>query len=295
MGKKSTRLNYLVEYLLCRFLVTGINVLPRNWALVVGGTLGQLCHRALPRRRRLAKHNMQRAMPELTEQAVARGVKEMFRHLGLLMMDIVQMERFHSEKDLSRYFEFEHLERLERAHAAGKGVLILTGHLGNWEAGSCFLPRLGYPTAFIAKRIRNPHIDAYIRANREQGGAEMIDAKRGARRIFKALGEGKVVCVLLDQHHREGVKANFFGRPAKTTTMLVQLAMKSGAPVVPAFTLRTEEGRYRTSFGEPIAFEPTSDPGIIMGNTQQCNDIIEDAVREKPAQWFWLHNRWRYG
>ena len=138
-------------------------------------------------------------------------------------------------------------------------------------------------------------MNAFIKANREQGGSEMIDAKKGARRILKALAEEKIVCCLLDQHHRDGVMVDFFGRPAQTTSMLVQLAMKTGTPVVPAFTLRTEDNRYRTSFGEAITFAPGSGDELLKQHTQQCNDIIEAAVRNKPSQWFWLHNRWRKG
>jgi len=293
MATKKRRLSYLGEYLLCRLLAAGVILLPRSWALSAGEKLGQLCHGVLSKRRKLAEKNMHAAMPELSAQAVESKVKAMFGHLGILMMDIVRMKLFHAEKNLSRYFEFEHLERLKKAHEEGKGVLILTGHLGNWEAGSCFLPRLGFSTAFLAKKIKNPYIDGFIRANREQGGAEMIDAKRGARRILKALGENKVVCVLLDQHHRDGIKVDFFGQPAQTTTMLVQLAMKTGVPVLPAFTLRTDDNRYRTFFGEPVTFVPSSDPETIKRYTQKCNDILEAAVRREPSQWFWLHNRWK--
>lgn len=287
------RIRYTFEYLIYRQLSAAANILPRGMALAFGALLGRLCGRLFSKRRRLAERNMQLAMPELCPEVVRGEMTAMFQHLGMLAMDILRLKFFHAEPRLSRYFEFENLERLQKAHAEGKGVLILTGHLGNWEAGSCFLPRLGFPTAFIAKRMKNPQMDAFIRSAREQGGAEMIDAKRGARRILKALGEGKVVCVLLDQHNREGVIADFFGRPARTSSVMVQLAMKTGAPVVPAFTVRGADNRYTTSFGEALSFARSSDPESIRSSTQQCNDVIEAAVRRHPAQWFWLHNRWK--
>jgi KDO2-lipid IV(A) lauroyltransferase len=245
------------------------------------------------KRRKLAEKNMALAMPELSSGQVKTEIGEMYNHLGILAMDVLNLGHFHDEPDLSRYFDFENLENLKEAYKKGKGVLILTGHLGNWEAGSCFLPRLGFPTVFIAKRMKNPQMDSFIRATREQGGAEMIDAKRGARKILKALGEGKVVCVLMDQHNREGILVDFFGRPAQTTSMMVQLAMKTGAPVVPAFTFRTEDNRYSTVFGEVTTFASSADPDDIKEHTQRCNDMIEMAVRSKPSQWFWLHNRWK--
>ena len=288
------RIRYTLEYLLYRQLTFAATILPRRFALGFGALVGGFFGLVFAKRSKLSERNMQLAIPEMSPEQVSSEVKGMFRHLGLLAMDILSFKRFHDEPDLNRYFDFENLEHLQQAHAGGKGVLILTAHLGNWEGGSCFLPRLGFPTCFIAKKLKNPQMDAFIKANREQGGAEMIDAKLGARRILKSLNEGKVICVLLDQHHRDGVLVDFFGRPAYTTPVMVQLAMKTGAPVVPAFTLRTEDNRYTTSFGEPIQFAPSSSPETLKQYTQQCNDLIEAAVRKKPSQWFWLHNRWRH-
>lgn len=290
---KDRRLRFKIEYLAFRLISAIAAVLPRRLALGLGGILGRFCGRLFSSRRKLSTRNMQLAMPEMTPKQVASEIGAMFTHLGILAMDILRQKRFYDEPDLSRYFEFENLESLQQAHAEGKGVLLLTGHFGNWEAGSCFLPRLGFPTAFIAKQMKNPRMNAFIKATREQGGSEMIDARHGARRILKALREQKVVCVLLDQHHRDGIVVDFFGRPAQTSTMLVQLAMKTGASVVPAFTLRTDDDRYRTSFGQPIHFSSSSDDALLKERTQLCNDIIEDAVRSKPSQWFWLHDRWR--
>jgi len=289
----SRRIRFMFEYLLYRQLTLAAAILPRPVAMLFGGLVGRVCSVLAGSRRRLSEQNMQRALPELSRHQVKTEIRQMFRHLGILAMDVLAFRRFHEEPDLDRYFEFENLESLEQAHAHGKGVLVLTAHLGNWEAGSCFLPRLGYPTCFIAKKLKNPRMNAFIQANREQCGAEMIDAKKGARRILKALADGKVVCVLLDQHHREGVLTEFFNRPVLTSPMLVQLAMKSGAPILPAFTLRADDHRYHTCFADAFEVEPNSDPELIRRQTQLCNDYIEEAVRKKPSQWFWLHNRWR--
>ncbi|PLX81245.1 MAG: hypothetical protein C0615_00160 [Desulfuromonas sp.] len=291
--KKKRHFCYSIEYLVYRLLSTLVSFLPRRVSLIIGANLGRLCGVLFAKRRKLAEKNMALAMPKLSPEQVEIEISVMYEHLGILAMDVLNLKRFHDEPELSRYFDFENLKNLNDAYGLGKGVLILTGHLGNWEAGSCFLPKLGFPTAFIAKRMKNPRMDNFIKAIREQGGAEMIDAKRGARKILKALGKGKVVCVLMDQHNREGIAADFFDRPARTTTMMVKVAMKTGAPVIPAFTFRTEENRYTTSFGKPMVFAESANHEVVKECTQKCNDIIESAVRSKPSQWFWLHNRWK--
>lgn len=289
----SRRIRFAFEYLLYRAVTALTALLPRRLALGFGALLGRVAWRLLGRRRHLAEENMQRALTELGPVEVRRLVRRMFVHLGIVAMDLLMLKRFHAEADLSKFFDFENLEHLRAAHARGKGVLLVTAHLGFWEAGTFFLPKLGYPTAFIAKRMKNPRMDDFITATRQLSGGEVIDARRGARRILKALMEGKVVCVLPDQHNREGELVEFFERPARTTTMVAQLAMKTGAAVLPGFTLRTPENRYRSIFGEPMSFEASDDPQAVLRCTRRINAILEEAIRREPSQWFWLHKRWR--
>lgn len=290
---RKRRIRFIFEYLLYRILATVVALLPRKLALSFGAQLGRLCARLLGKRRRLAEQNMALAMPELTPLLVQSEVRKMFMHLGIISMELLMLKRFHAEPDLSRFFDFEGLEDLRAAQARGKGVLLLTGHLGFWEAGTFFLPKLGLPTAFIAKRMKNPRMDDFIMSTRELSGGEIIDAKRGARRIIKALSEGKVVCILPDQHNREGEPVEFFGHPAMTTTMVAQLAQKTGAAVVPGFTLRMPDNRYHTRFEPPLQLSGDKGRAGALEDTRQINRVIEEAIRREPSQWFWLHRRWR--
>jgi len=290
---RERRLRFSLEYLTYRFMAALVALLPRAVALAFGARLGALCWRLFARRRTLAEKNMARALSELSPEQVREQVRRMFVHLGIVAMELLMLQRFHAEPDLSKHFDFEGLEHLQQAHARGKGVLLLTGHLGFWEAGTFFLPKLGFPTAFIAKRMKNPRMDEFITTTRQSSGGEVIDARRGARRILKALSEGKVVCVLPDQHNREGELVEFFGRPARTTTMVAQLAMKTGAAVVPGFTLRTPANRYRTIFSPPLALPAGDTPQAVLSATREINRVLEEAIRQEPSQWFWLHRRWR--
>jgi len=290
---RNRRIRFVSELFIYRLLTLVISLLPRRTALALGAFLGRLAPFILIGRKRLAEANMRLALRELDNHQVRQEVRKMFIHLGIVGMELLMLKRFHAEPDLSRFFEFHHPEFLEQAYKRGRGVLLLTAHLGFWEAGTFFLPKLGYPTAFIAKKMKNPRMDSYLTQIREMSGGEIIDAKRGARRILKALNEGKVVCVLPDQDNRDGEPVDFFGRPARTTTMVAQLANKTGAAVVPGFTYRSPDNRYHNYFDEPLKLCGGNTPETILENTRMVNEVIERAIRREPSQWFWLHHRWR--
>lgn len=283
------------EYALFLALATLVRVLPRRPALALGSQLGWLSQFLLGKRRRRALENMQRAFPEMPAGEVKRNVRCMFRHLGISGVEMLLIDRFRSQEDLERYFQFEGLENLREAVELGKGVLILTGHLGFWEVGTFFLPKLGIPVDFVAKRMKNPYVDRYFWNLREAGGGRCIDAKHGARKILRSLNEGRAVAVLLDQHTspKTAVKVDFFGRPAYTTPIITQLAMKYGIPVVPSFSYRTPDHRYRVEFSPMVLLENDSSQEAVVRNTAYLTSFIEEAVRREITQWFWVHRRWR--
>jgi KDO2-lipid IV(A) lauroyltransferase len=130
---------------------------------------------------------------------------------------------------------------------------------------------------------------------REQQGCRVLDARHGARRILKSLAENRAVGLLIDQHttpHR-AVQVPFFGRPAWTTPIITQIAMKQGTPIVPSFSYRADDNRYDIYFEPMLLFEASDDPTAVAANTQRLTASIETAVRRDITQWFWVHRRWR--
>lgn len=283
------------EYLLFLALAFLVRSIPRRAALALGSGLGWSSQFLLGKRKRRALDNMQRAFPDMPRQEVQRNVKRMFRHLGISGVEMLLLDRFRTQADLERYFDFTGVENVREAFARGRGVLILTAHLGFWEVGTFFLPKLGFPTDFVAKRMKNPYVDRYFQRLREAGGGQCIDAKRGARRILRSLADNRGVAVLLDQHTspRTAVPVDFFGRPAYTTPIITQLAMKYGVPVLPSFCYRTPDNRYRVEFGPMVLFENDASEAAVVRNTAYLTSLIEQAVRQDISQWFWVHRRWR--
>jgi KDO2-lipid IV(A) lauroyltransferase len=284
-----------LEFLLLKGFAAVVRRLPRKSALNLGRCLGRLAMRVLPERAKLTRDNMTQAFPDLDANALTLLVRRNFEQVGASAMDMLRLDQFRSGgDDLRRYFDIEGEDNLREAVALGRGVLMLTAHLGFWEAGFFVLPELGYATDAVAKPMKNPLTDAYFSQLRTSFGANILNSKKGARRILNSLKQGKAVAILLDQHISPpgSVETKFFGRNAYTTTAITNLAMKYAIPVVPMFNLRGDDDRYRIWIDKPLLLEGEGEQAIVE-NTQRLTTLIENAVRCDASQWFWMHKRWR--
>lgn len=284
----------IFEYALFLTFIGLARTLPRRLSLTLGGFIGWAFQFLFPDKRRIAFDNIRQAFPEMTRTQVREAVTGTFRHLGISGMEMLTLDRFKSEQDLENFFEFNGLDNLRKAYEQDRGVILLTGHLGFWEIGTFFLPKLGFPADWVAKKMKNPLVDRYFRRMREAGGGKVLESKHGARRILKSLKKKRGVAVLLDQHtsRSTGVKVDFFGRPAYTTPVISHIAMKHQVPVVPIFAYRTPDFRYRIVIEPMILLEDGDDESVIR-NTALLTGKIEEAIRRDITQWFWVHRRWR--
>jgi len=284
-------MKHYAEYYALRIVAAFVRALPRHWALSFGRSVGRLTMKVLPSRYRMAKENLERALPELNEAEVEAVVYKNFEHLGVSGVEMLRLDMFKHD-DLQRYFDVDIVDSISEAMALNRGVILLTGHLGFWEVGHFLLSDLGIPVSVVAKPLKNPLSEKYFTAAREFFGTEIIDSHHGARQIVKTIKENRVVIVLLDQHISPpgSVPTQFFGRPAYTTTAITNLAMKYQVPIVPIFCLRQKDDRYRV-WTEP--FIMLDKERSVSENTQVLTTIIEKAARKDISQWFWVHKRWR--
>jgi len=284
-----------IEYLIFLPFVLFFRALPRMAALRFGESLGIAGQYLLPSRKKLVTDNLSQSFPEMSSTEIRVLCNKTFRHIGISIAEMMRIDMFNGKLDIEKYFTFKGLEYLEQARDMGRGVLLATAHVGFWEVGTFFMPELGFPTAFVAKKAKNPYINDYMIKMREHAGGQVIDAKNGARQIVKTLLDGNSVGVLIDHHIHpsEAVQVPFFGRPAWTTPIITQIAMKRDIPVVPVFIYRTKDFTYRAEFSEPIFLEGEMTDENIKANTALLTEVIEKAIRKEPSQWFWVHNRWK--
>lgn len=267
--------------------------LPYPAVCLVGRGIGYLYYRiaARPRRRGIA-HAMQGL--GLSRQEADKLIHRLFSHLGLMLAEFLYTPALTAEK-IASHITVEGLENLRRAVDRGRGVVLLTAHLGNWEWMGTALAHAGFPMTTIAKPQPNAQFTRILNEYRAMAGLEVFN--RGTSDMFKvvrALKNGKVLGFLADQDGgREGVFVDFLGKKASTPLGPAILANKYGASIVPAFTFRCPEGGHRVVIDPPFEFEHSGDVGQdLYRNTAKMAKIIEDRIRAHPEGWLWFQRRW---
>ena len=264
----------------------------RFWA----ARIGRLLFAVDRKHRRIALHNLQMAFGrEKTPEECVTIAKGVFENLVRMIFEIGWYQRSGAD-DFSKCFTLSGLDEFHSARAKGKGVLLLTAHFGNWELLpiAAFLGQI--PVRYVYRPLDTPFLERFFRESRSRFGARMIPTRRGAmRQIYKELRHGYPVAMLMDQNvdWYEGVFVNFFNHRACTNTGMALLALKSGAPVVPGFLIRTDKG-FHVVFGPELPCIRTGDlTKDVELNTEQYNRVIELYARRFPDQWFWVHQRWK--
>jgi Kdo2-lipid IVA lauroyltransferase/acyltransferase len=287
-------MNHRVEYALVVSFRAATRVAP--WAVVrtTGRLLGRLFYAVDRRRRAITIDNLAQAFPARSpreHRAIGRGV---FAHFGRLLFDILKFSTLSPERMLARV-EFEGEEHVRHAQAHGRGYLLFTGHFGFWELnGLVHALRLG-PIGVLARPLDNPRLNGLLERVRQATGNTVIYRRGAIRRVMRTLQGNGGVALLFDQHTHmsDAIPLTFFDRRAMTTPSLGVLAWRTGAPVIPVFSVPLERGRYRLIYEHPVAPPEDDSPEAIRAFMQRCTDVLEMYVRRHPELWLWMHRRWR--
>ncbi len=270
--------------------------MPRNLARSIGEVIGAVAYNALQRLRRVGLRNLELAFPELPVKERERLLRLEYRNLGWLLAEFCQMSSYTPEF-AGRFIRYEGLEHYLAARDRGKGVLVLTGHLGAWELSSFYHSLAGYPMGMVIRRLDNPLVDRMVNRIRCLHGNRVLHKDDFARGLLAAMRAGDTVGILMDTNMTppQGLFVPFFGVPACSASGLARVALKTGAAVVPGFLLWEEsEQQYVLRFYPELALASTGDAEADAAeNTARFTTFLEQSIRQYPSQWLWMHRRWK--
>jgi Kdo2-lipid IVA lauroyltransferase/acyltransferase len=286
------RLKHRLEFAAFRAGLAGGRLLSDRQAARVGERLGRAGY-ALGIKRRVVESNLRTAFPAADDDWIRRTAHASYAWLGRETMMMLRLSWMPPEELLART-EIVGEAPARAAYLQGRGVVIVAGHLGNWEIGAaCMAPR-GYAVAVIAKRAANPLFYEQILAARRRFGVEIIDFESATRTTLRALRHGRIVAFAADQHAgRAGLWLPYFGRLASTYRGPALMALRTGAPMYLAAAVRRPDGRYEVRL-EPVDTTPSGDlDADVLRVTTTWVGRLETIVREHPEQYLWHHRRWR--
>ena len=295
-GPGATAKNHL-EYAAVRLLLAVLGALPRHTARAVGSGIALALRPLLGRLNRFGHRNLQLAFPKATEEERNALLRQQYRNLGWLLAEFAQMRRYPADRVTREVMRYDGLNHYLEARSKGKGVLVLTGHLGAWELSSFVHSLLGFPMGMVIRRLDNPLVDALVNRIRCQHGNRILHKDDFARGLLRAMHAGETVGILMDTNMTppQGLFVPFFGELACTASGLARVARKTGAAVIPGFLLWSEdEQRYVLHFGPELELTHTDDAEADAAtNTALFAAVTERYVRQYPGQWLWLHRRWK--
>jgi KDO2-lipid IV(A) lauroyltransferase len=282
-----------------RLLSGALSRLPGPLAEAVAWCLGILAGSILRIRRGVVDDNLAHAFPHETPAWRARVARGSYRHLVREALATARLTRLGSGA-VARATDRRDYDLPRSLMEEGRGLVIFSGHLGNWEVGGAALPFQIGPTTAVGFRQRNPLFNRDVVESRKRHGLEIILRDEGPRPMLRALRAGRALALLGDQHAgHPGIWVEYFGRPASTARGPAVLAQRSGAPLVLGVTVRVPSRgsgpRYRTLFTRIAPPPPELDPEAAVHHvTQACQRVLEEHVREWPDQYFWHHKRWKW-
>lgn len=278
------------------------SLLPASLVRPTGNYIGKLGAFIISKRRRIAVENIRMALPAMMEHpdwnfsshTPEEIAHMMFRHLGISFVETCRLYHGRGKEILER-IEVRGWEHLEAAKARGKGVLLLTGHCGNWELAALSIPRhFSCTMSVVAKRQSNPYLNSMVEKIRLNYGNQIIYKNNAIRNMLTVFRKNGLVGLLVDQavFPTDGALIDFLGRKAWASKAPVLVARRSGTAVVPAFIHREADRHIIEIHPELVFSDDTSEQGIAA-DVKKYSCVIEKFIVRHPVDWYWVHRRWK--
>jgi len=241
--------------------------------------------------RKTVRRNLSIAFPDMDPADRDRLEIEQWDQTGRTFAELAVMDRLTPE---SGRIEIVGLERLHAIRDGGRPVVLISGHLANFEVMAAVIMAAGIPCLVTYRATNNPYVDALIRRSRERYGIKLFAPKGdGTRDLLQGMKRGDSIALLVDQKYSQGPEVEFFGRPVDAAPGAARLAARFGTVMQPLSVVRLPGVRFRVTAHEPIAIGDSGDRNAdILAGIQAANRFVEDRVREHPVDWFWVHKRW---
>ncbi len=285
---------YVLYYLtrVCAFL---IYLFPLKCSRPIGGLLGRISYYILPHYRNLTLANLRAALGRKKTRREIKGIGvKVFENIGKNGVELLNFPKI-NRGNIDRAVSVIGLEKLDRALESGRGAILVTGHIGNWELLALAIKLKGYKGAVIARRIYFDRYDKFLNALRGFHALDVIYRDDSPKKILRVLKDNGIIGILADQDvdSVDGVFVDFFGMPAYTPSSPVAMASASGARILPCCIIR-EGDAHKLFIDDPLELDDTGDrQSDLVSNTKKWSNRIESYIQRNPDQWVWMHKRWK--
>jgi len=295
LPKKKPTLAHRAEYYAMRATIGALRALPWNAAGKIGERLGALGYKPLGIRKHVVEKQIAAAFPELDDAAVTRLARESYQHLGRTFVESALLDTLGKPGLLDLVETVDGWENVDEVMSMGRGAVMVTGHIGNWELAGAYVAARGVPLDAIVRGMANPLFDAYVNEARAMSGMTVVHDSEAVKRTPRSLRAGRAVAFVADQGvlGLASTFVPFFGRPAKTPRGAAVFALRFEVPVIFVVALRQPNGRFRIVVERIEAARTSNMDRDVDAIVATYTEHLEKWVRVVPAQYFWQHRRWR--
>ncbi|MGE5730793.1 MAG: lysophospholipid acyltransferase family protein [Gemmatimonas sp.] len=284
------------EYAALRGAVAAMERLSFRRAGALGERIGRLGYWPLGIRRAVVERQLTAALPERSREDIERITRATYANLGRTSVETAILPAYSASEIVNLFEDVQGWNIVEERLARGRGLIVVTGHLGNWELGGAYLAARGSPIDAVARHMANPLFDRYLTSTRQRIGMSVVHDDEAVRRVPRSLRSGRAVAFLVDQG-AVGLASTwvpFFGRYAKTPRGPAVFALRLDAPIVFGAAVRRPSGRYQLTF-EPVDVSPTGDREADVDRIVADYTLtLERWIRRTPEQYLWHHRRWKH-
>lgn len=288
-------LAHRAEYYTMRATIGALRALSWDAACAIGERLGALGYKPLGIRKRVVERQIAAAFPDLDHAEVVTLARESYRHLGRTFIETALLDSLGKDGVLKLVESVQGWEIVDDVMARGKGAVLVTGHIGNWELAGAYVAARGVPLDAIVRGMANPLFDSYVNRARETTGMTVVHDSEAVKRTPRSLRSGRAVAFVADQGvlGLASTFVPFFGRPAKTPRGAAVFALRFEVPVIFVVALRQPNGRFRVIVERIEAKRTANMDRDVDAIVATYTEHLEKWVRLVPAQYFWQHRRWR--